>query len=191
MTTHSIATAPGMPSRRRLAVPHSLAVLAAALIALVVLAVLIAQFAATPQTYAADTPEGAFQRQFQAYEAGDFELAYGYFSSDVKESMSESQYERWALEAGYGYGGNERVTLDDVVIRDGRATLRLTVSEPGGGVFPTSYEWDADVPLVLEEGTWRIDAPIAGLSRIDPWMFDAPGYPGTWDDPEMFEEPDY
>lgn len=123
-----------------------------------------------PATFPPDSPQAAFQGYLEAFEDGDYEAAYGFFSTQVQAQMGFDEYERVAREFGQYATETRRVLYDglDQVETDGeeRATLRMTVEVSYGGLFVTDrYSYPTEVPLVREDGAWRIDQP---LIHVDP-----------------------
>src|SRR3990172_12141180 len=81
------------PPSGRAAVPRSVLLIGAAIIALVVIALIVAvALPNRPTDYAAGSPEAAFQDFYEAWEIGGVEAAYGHLSSTVKAEVSPAEY---------------------------------------------------------------------------------------------------
>ncbi|MGH2463423.1 MAG: hypothetical protein ACRDFZ_07375 [Candidatus Limnocylindria bacterium] len=140
-----------------------------------ILAVVAAASSTTqdPDEFAADSPEAALQAYLQAFDGEDYQAAYAYFSADVQDQMSLEDFERAATDYGLYATESRRVLLEPEAVRgiDGEetATLRLTVEVSYGNVlFADRYSYPAEVPMVRQDGAWRIDQ---ALVHVDP----APG----------------
>jgi hypothetical protein len=125
-----------------------------------------------PDQFPADSPQAALQAYLRAFDDEDCEAAYASFSADVRGQMSLEDFERAATD--YHLYATERRVLYDGVETDGdeRATLRLTVEVSYGDVlFADRYSYPTEVPMVRDEGAWRIDQ---ALVHLDPAPVPAP-----------------
>lgn len=127
--------------------------------------------------YSADSPEGTIQRYLTAFEAGDYETAYTFFSADVRGETDLEAYERSVRDYGTYDGQPSRRVLFDRTSGEGdRIRVHLTVEEfyvgdgLGGG---DTYSSPREVLMVREDGAWRIDEPLIWL---DPGPFPAPAF---------------
>jgi hypothetical protein len=157
---------------------RTLALIASGIIALVLLAVVVVLLAGTrsPQQFAAGSPEAAVQGYLAAWDEGDAEATWAFFSSEVQDSYSFEDYERAIDEYGlYSYpeGGPRRsVYIDGVEGGGERLTVQLTVDEYyGDGLNTSSYRSPRSVRLIREEGAWKIRDPLIWL---DPAPFGEP-----------------
>ena len=166
MTTHEPTTQPVRESR-------SLLYIGAGILALLVISVVVVLAigrTATPD-YPADSPEGALQRYFVAFEEGDYEAAYEYFSERVKEQMSVDDFRRSIGMYGSPPGG-QRVLFQGTSGEGDRVRVELVVEyfyDDGFGGGSSSQP--RQVSMVREDGEWRIDDALAGL---EPAMLDVP-----------------
>jgi hypothetical protein len=163
-TTGPVETTPGTAGASR-----SILLIAAIVIGIVVVAVLVVIAASRPPTtYPAGSPEATVQGFLAANDDGDPETAYAFFSQSVRDSMSVEEYRRAWTDYGWEREQDRRVVLEEVDLRDTRATVHLRVDVySGGGPFGSSrYTYERSVGLVREEGTWRIDEPLVGLEPI-------------------------
>ncbi|HUF06897.1 MAG TPA: hypothetical protein VMP86_05870 [Candidatus Binatia bacterium] len=143
----------------------------AGVLALVIISVavvlLLGRGAATE--FPADSPEGAFQRYLAAYEDGDYETAYGYFSEGVQGQMSLEDYRQGAQMHGGGMGfgrTSQRVLFQDTEGDDDRVRLNLVVEYfYGEGMQGGSDRYPLQVSMIREDGEWRIDDPLVGFER--------------------------
>ncbi len=131
----------------------------------VAVVLLVGRGAATE--YPAGSPEGAFQRYLTAYDDGDYETAYGYFSEDVHARMSLEDYRQGAqmFGGGMGYGGtSQRVLFQGSEGGGDRVRLNLVIEYfYGDGMSGGSSRQPLQVNMVREDGQWRIDDPLTGL----------------------------
>ncbi|MGZ8562478.1 MAG: hypothetical protein ACXWWU_02545 [Candidatus Limnocylindria bacterium] len=167
MTTHEPTTQPGRESR-------SLLYIGAGILALLVISVVIVLAigrTATPD-YPADSPEGTLQRYFAAFEEGDYEGAYEYFSARVKEQMSVDDFRRSIGMYQGGAPGGQRVLFQGTSGEGDRVRVELVIEyfyDDGFGGGSSSQP--RQISMVREDGEWRIDDALAGL---EPAMIDAP-----------------
>ena len=162
---------------------RSLVGIAVGIAAVAVVAVVAVAFTAAqgPAEFPPDSPEAALQAYLEAYDEGDYEAAYGHFSADVQDQMAFEEFERVAREYGIYAGESRRVLYDGVgrveIDGDETKTLQLTVEvSSGGGLAANPYSYQTEVPMVREDGAWRIDQPLV---HLDPAPIPAPAYPGT------------
>ena len=145
-----------------------------ALLGLVVGTVLLAG-GREPQSYPLDSPRGVVQGYLAAWDERDYAAAYGFFSSGVKDSLTEADYRVAAADyARYGLpdGSARRVFIDDVTDGSSRVTVRLTVEElSGDGLDANVYRSTRTVALVREGAKWRIDQALLWL---DPGPYPGP-----------------
>lgn len=150
--------------------------IAGGIVALVVVAVASVLLAGSrpAATFDEGTPERALQQYLAAFEAGDYDAAYGYFSTAAQAHASASQYR--AVIRDYGSYGmpNRRVIVDGRSGSGDHVILRLTVEETSGGGLGTDvYRSPREVAMVREAGSWRIDALLVWLDP-GPWPVDKP-----------------
>lgn len=125
--------------------------------------------------YPANSPEGALQRYLAAFDEGDYEVAYGFFSEEVQADTSLDEYERMASGYGpfFGDGVTRRVVFERVDGEADRVRVHLTVEDfygggfGGGDTIRTPYQ----ITMVRENGEWRID-------RLLLWL-DPASFPGS------------
>ncbi|HET9878861.1 MAG TPA: hypothetical protein VFQ81_06115 [Candidatus Limnocylindria bacterium] len=152
---------------------RTLLAIGAAVIGLVIITVAVVLAAGNrgPVAYPADSPEGVLQAYLTAVEDGDAAGAHAYFSAEVRERMDLDAFEA-ALEdhARYAPESSRRVLFDR---RDGEGDhvrLHLVVEEfYGDGLEGSTNRTSREIRLVREDGTWRIDEPLAWL---DPASFE-------------------
>lgn len=101
-----------------------------ATIALAILLVYLSSI--QPMVYPADTPEGTFQRYYQAWIDRDFDAAYGYFSRAAQAQVSLPTYRRQAGDFYYE-DSSQRILLDRTDARGDSADLELRIEHGGGG----------------------------------------------------------
>jgi hypothetical protein len=121
-----------------------------------------------PAIFPPDSPEAALQAYLEAFEAGDYAPAYAFFSSDVQATMSATEFEAAAQDyAGYRTEAY-RVTFDGTEGSGDRVTVQVTQEvNSGGGLTTDRYSYQTVVPMVRENGSWRIDEALVFL---DPRM---------------------
>ncbi|MEP7082094.1 MAG: hypothetical protein ABI841_03855 [Chloroflexota bacterium] len=166
MTTQEPPTQAGRESR-------SLLYIGAGILALLLVSVVVVLALGRTATsdYPADSPEGTLQRYFAAFEDGDYEAAYAYFSERVKEQMSVDDYRR-SIGMYQGAPGAQRVLFQGTSGEGDRVRVDLVVEyfyDDGFGGGSSSQP--RQVSMVREDGEWRIDDALAGL---EPAMLDVP-----------------
>jgi hypothetical protein len=149
--------------------PRSVVLTGVAIVALIVVALVVA--VARPNRtieYPAGSPEAAFQAFYTAWQDGDLETAYGYFSPSVTAGMTLTEYERadssqsWAREQG------RRVVLLGAEIDGERATVHVRVDEFYQEGVGERYTSTYTVALVRDGGAWLVDEPLLGIDTI--WL---------------------
>jgi hypothetical protein len=152
---------------------RTLGMIAGGIIALVLVAVVVVLLAGTrsPQQFAAGSPQAAVQAYLAAWDDGDTEASWAFFSSEIKNSYSLEDYRRTIDQyGGYSYpGGGPRrsVYIDGVEGSGDRVTVQLTVDEYyGNGLNTSSYRSPRSVGLVREDGAWKIRDPLVWLDPI-------------------------
>ena len=151
---------------------RSLIWIGAGILALVVLggAVVLLAEGRQDETFAPDSPQAAIQEYLAAWEAGNYEGAYAFFSSEVQADTSLDDYESesrsYAVGAGYG---SRAAFIDEVEGDDQRVIVHLTVEEfYGGGPGTETFRSPRQVRMVHEADGWKIDDPLIWL---DPTQF--------------------
>ena len=136
----------------------------AALIVVTVVAVLVA--GSRTATFAEDSPEFALQRYLEAFDDGDYEAAYAYFSSSIREELSLREFEQSAEAYVPHFAGRpqRRVSVARVEETEDGVRLHLVVEEfYGDGFGGSTSSYERSVRMTLEDGAWKIDDPIVGL----------------------------
>jgi hypothetical protein len=158
---------------------RSLLLIGLGVVALVALTIVVVLLAGGRQAvaYPVNSPEGAVQRYLAAFDEGDYETAYTFFSEEVRGEMDLDEYERAVRSYGSFDGGPSRRVLFDRTSGDGdRMRVHLTVEEfyGGGGLGGgDTYRSSREVLMVRENGAWRIDEPLVWL---DPAPFPEPAF---------------
>jgi hypothetical protein len=159
---------------------RTLAFITGGILALVLGAVLIVLLAGNrePQEFAAGSPEATVQAYLEAFEEGDAEAAYAFFSADVQTEYPFEDYERAVDDYhlySYPPGGPQRnVFIDGVDGSGDRVTVQLTVEEYfSDGLNTNTYRSPRSVRLVREDGVWKVADPLIWL---DPGPFPEPGF---------------
>lgn len=161
-----VATFPQSRSAR------SVTVIAGLVLLLVIVAVVISlTFESTgPASYPAGSPESAFQRYFRAFDEGDTETAYSFFTARVRNQMS---YDDFTWYAGTSTQYQKPAEFDTVVRierverTDERAILHLTVEEvSGSGINVNRYTFERRIRMLQEEGNWKLDEPLIGVDSL-------------------------
>jgi len=137
------------------------------------LAVVVVAFKAAqgPGEFPDDSPQAAIQGYLQAFDDADYEAAYAFFSSDVRALMSLEEFEQAARDYGMYAGDSRRVLYDSTRGTGDQVTLQLTVEVISGGLATDRYSYPTEVPMVREDGTWRLDQ---ALVHLDPAPVPAP-----------------
>ena len=117
-----------------------------------------------PVGYPPGSPEAALQAYFEAWQAGDFEVAYSAMSEQAQRHIPRRDLREaatWADEE------QVRVWVDRRTDHDDRAVLHLTIETSWDGLFgPDRDRHQQRVTMVREDGTWKIDTPMFGYH---PW----------------------
>ena len=141
----------------------------AALIVITVIAVLVA--GSRTASFPEDSPERALQGYLEAFESGDYETAYGFFSAEAQGEMSAEEFEDQVEFYGHEVSPSteRRIRVERVTETDGGVRLHLVVEEfYGDGLGSSDYSFERDVRMTREGGEWKIDEPMFGL---DPHSF--------------------
>ena len=148
--------------------PTSVLLVGVGIAALIAFAVIVVMTAKTdPTDYAPGTPESAFQAYYQAWEARDVEGAYGHLSSAIRSDIDLAAYRRFDAEQSHQRDQDRRVVLLGVDIDGDHAVLDLRIDEfSESGFGGDRYSHERSIPLVHEDGAWRIDEPIVGLENM-------------------------
>ena len=153
-------TVPGSGNRTLLAI-------GAAVIGLVIITVAVVLVAGSrgPASYPAGSPEGVLQAYLTAVGDGDVAGAHAYFSAEVRERMDLDAFEA-AIDdhARYAPQSSRRVLFDRRSGEGDHVRLHLVVEEfYGDGLQGSTNRTPREIRLVREDGTWRIDEPLAWL----------------------------
>jgi hypothetical protein len=147
---------------------RSLLLIGAGVLALAALAVAVVLLSGDrdPVEFPADSPEGALQRYLAAFDDGDLETAYAFFSSGVRAAMALDEWERTVDMFGGGMP-DDRVRR---AIFDGRSgegnsvEVRVTIEEIfGEGLTTSTSRYQSQIRMVREADGWRIDEPLVWL----------------------------
>jgi hypothetical protein len=159
---------------------RSLLMIGVGLLGVVVIAALAVVLVGSREAtdFPANSPEGVVQRYLAAFEEGDYETAYGFFSQAVHDETDPATYERTVREFGYGFDVSRRVLFDRTERNGDRAVVHLTVEEYyEGGPFGAgdTFRSSRQIALLLENGAWRIDDRLIGLElgpfpEFDPFV---------------------
>lgn len=146
-------------------VSRSMLVIGGSIAALMVIAIVaVLAFPGGPTKYPPGSPEAAFQDYYAAYEVGDLEAAYAYFSTGVKAVMSVTEFRRSDSDYAWQRDQDRRIVLDRVDQTDGRAVLQLRIDEfSSGGLGGNRYSYERSIRLVEEGGAWLIDEALIGI----------------------------
>lgn len=163
MTTQEPTTQAGRDSRQLLFI-------GAGILALLIISVVVVLVAGrgSASDYPADSPEGTLQRYLGAFDDGDYDAAYAYFSDRVKEQMSVDEF-RQSVGMYGGYPTSQRVLFERSTGEGDRVRLELVVEYfYGEGLGAGSDRQPRQVNMVREADEWRIDDPLVGLDPAAP-----------------------
>jgi type II secretory pathway component PulL len=136
----------------------------AAIIVLSAVSVAVALIATSDEAerYEAGSPEFAVQGYIQAVRDRDVDEAYEMLSSSAKRDVSRSEMRDY-VRYSYMQDADWRIRLTGSNVTGERATVELTVEYRGGGPLDLNrYTRKETVPLVREDGEWKIDEPYIG-----------------------------
>lgn len=127
-------------------------------IALVVGGIVVALVTGRGELLPENSPEGVVQRYLLALEDEEYQEAYDYLTSDLRERCSLADFVRSAPSTRVR--GNQ-VTLEDTQTFGDSAlvTARITVFRPGDPFSPSEYSYDRTYQLEREAGQWRMAEP--------------------------------
>lgn len=157
---------------------RSLLVIAGGIAGLVVLAAAVVLLRDDgPPEFAPDSPQAALQAYLAAWESGDPEAPWAWFSKRVHAATPYAEFEPMAREfLDYGLppnGPQRRVFIDEVTGSGDRVVLHLTVEERyGEGLGASSYRSTRSMPMVRdaishESNQWRIDQLFLYLDPME------------------------
>ena len=154
------------PARAR--IPRAGLLVVGAIVALIALAlVLVLAVPKGPTSYEPGSPEAAFQKFFQAFEAGDLDGAHALFSSSIKTQLTLAEYSQVEAEHSWQRDEDRRVVLLRTDVTGDRASLQLRIDQfNGGGLGAARNSYERTIRLVRENGAWLIDEPIVGVESV-------------------------
>ena len=94
-------------------------------------------------------PIRMIDEHIEAINAGNYRLAYGYFSEDLQEEISYQEF-RENLEEFSSLLPSRESSFSNVNIVNDKASVEGTLTGRDGAIFPVEYE------LIKEKGVWRI-----------------------------------
>ncbi len=120
--------------------------------------------------FAPGSPEAAFQQYLDAYEARDFSSVYGSFSAEAQRQLSVDEYmTRARSSANVSFDDNQRILIGRVEHHGSTAILHLTIEHSSGsGLRLNRSSYEQTVPLVQEDGAWKIDELLLGIYPLPP-----------------------
>jgi hypothetical protein len=123
-----------------------------------------------PASFEPGTPQAAMQEYLVAWRADDHEVAYRYFSDEIKADTSLEEYETLLRNFGdpNGAGSDAAVYIDRAVGNDAQATLYLTVElfYGGGGLGGGSDRSQRTVRMIHQADGWKIDESLIGVEQF-------------------------
>lgn len=141
---------------------RSILIVGGLLVALVAVAIVLVLLIgpASADDFPPDSPEGTLQRYLRALSSGDYHTA--------EELLSENARKQLPPEGIPGYYGSDlddaRITIVRVDDQGDRVVVYLTVQRfSGSGIDFDRYSYEQRVPLVREDGVWKIDELIYGF----------------------------
>jgi hypothetical protein len=153
---------------------RTLAFIAGGIVALVLVSVAVVLLAGgrQRQEFAAGSPEAAVQAYLDAWEEGDADATWTFFSAEVQADYTFENYERAVSDYRlyqYPDGGPSRsVYIDGVDGSGDQVRVQLTVEEYyGDGLNTTSYRSPRAVRLVREGGAWKLADPLIWLDPAE------------------------
>jgi len=116
------------------------------------------------------SPEAAFQQYLDAYQSRDFSGAYGSFSAGAQHQLSADDYvSRARSSTNVPFDDNQRILVGRVEQHGSAVILHLTIERSSGsGLNLDRSSYDQQVPLVQENGAWKIDQLLLGIYPLPP-----------------------
>jgi hypothetical protein len=117
------------------------------------------------------TPEAAVQAYLVAWDAGDDRAAWAAFSARTQAGTALDAYTEQAQllrVKGLTPDASRQVFIASATVSGDSATVPVTVETTSvGGMSVNRYRQTITVPLVRENGAWRIDQLLMGT---EPWF---------------------
>lgn len=150
---------------------RSVFIIAVVVLVLVVGAVIVALALSPGEShFAPNSPEAAFQHYLDAYRSRDFSGAYASFSTGAQRQLTLDQYVTQARSsASIPFDDNQRITIGRVEHQNSVVLLHLTIEQSGGSALDFERpSHDQTVPMVQENGAWKIDQLLLGTAPVPP-----------------------
>jgi hypothetical protein len=123
-----------------------------------------------PASFEPGTPQAAMQEYLAAWRDDDYEVAYRYFSDEIKADTSLEEYESLLRNFGdpNGSGSDAAVYIDKAEGDDAQVTLYLTVElfYGGDGFGGGSYRSPRTVRMIHQADGWKIDETLIGVEQF-------------------------
>ena len=141
----------------------------AAIAVLVVASVLAAVLAGggDAETFPEDSPEGVVQRYLQAIEDDEFQTAYDYLGSALREGCTLQEFrERTRRTADRDH----RVVLEGTEAFEGQTIVMVRISrvQTDAPFAPSESSYPREYTLERQEGAWRFTEPAWPLNYCPP-----------------------
>jgi hypothetical protein len=144
----------------------------AVLVLVLVAGAIVAVLALSPGAshFPPDSPEAAFQNYLNAYNARDFGTAFASFSAQARGQLSADDYARRARTFGdVPPDENQRILIGQVEKQGAAVVLHVTIEHvSGSGLELNRWSYEQTVPLVREDGAWKIDNLLLGTTPFPP-----------------------
>lgn len=144
---------------------RSIIVVGALVLLLVALAVVtvVALGSTASDDFPADSPEATVQRYITAISERDSETAYGLLSERAQQMFTPEDFSD-ALRYNVRDVDNQRIRIGQVERNGDRATVHLMIDRFwGSGVDFNRSTSRTPIPVVRDEGEWKIDDPITWI----------------------------
>lgn len=150
---------------------RSVFIIAMAVLALVIGAVIIALTLSPKEShFAPNSPEAAFQHYVDAYNSRNFGEAYRSFSTGAQRQLTLDQYATQARSSAYvPINDNQRIAIEHVEHQGSVVFLHLTIEHSGGSGLDFDHpSYEQRVPMIQENGAWKIDELMLGTAPVPP-----------------------
>jgi len=137
--------------------------LAIFVVALIGLGAIFVAFSGQEATFTPGSPEAAFQAYARAWEDGDLDTARAAMTESARATVPMRALEDQQL---WSEEETARLWIDEVRPGDERTVLVVAVEHTYPAMFGSDrYVERVNVPMIREDGSWKIDRPMVGYQQ--------------------------